>query len=153
MRELTGLRLRVRRLDPHLPLPAYARPGDAGLDLHAREDVTLEPGARELVGTGVAVEVPPGWVGLVHPRSGLAVRHGLSIVNAPGTIDSGYRGEILVNLVNLDRSTTVHVRRGDRIAQLLLQQVASVEVVEADALSDSVRGDTGHGSTGGHDSL
>ncbi len=149
MRELTALRLPVRRLDPGLPLPSYARPGDAGLDLCARDDVTIEPGRRALVGTGVAVEIPSGWVGFVHPRSGLATRHGLTIVNAPGTIDSGYRGEILVNLLNTDPGEAVRISRGDRIAQLLVQQVAQVEVVEADVLSESVRGDTGHGSTGG----
>lgn len=150
MRELTPVRLPIRRLDAGLPLPAYARPGDAGLDLHSRCDVAIEPGRRVLVGTGVAVAIPPGWVGLVHPRSGLAARHGVSIVNAPGTVDSGYRGEILVNLINLDPHTTVCITRGDRIAQLLLQEVAQVELVETDVLSASQRGDTGHGSTGGH---
>ncbi len=150
MRELTRLTMAVRRLDAGLPLPSYARPGDAGLDLHCREDVSIDPGERALVGTGIAVQIPPGWVGLVHPRSGLAARHGLSIVNAPGTVDSGYRGEILVNLVNLDPREPVHLHRGDRIAQLLLQEVAQVDLVETDVLSESERGDTGHGSTGGH---
>ena len=143
------LTVRVRRLDPQLPLPAYARPGDAGLDLLAREDALLQPGHRALVGTGIAVQIPPGWVGLVHPRSGLAARHGVSIVNAPGTIDSGYRGEIFVNLINTDSEHAVRVSRGDRIAQLLLQEVAIVAWEEVDVLSESVRGDTGHGSTGG----
>lgn len=146
------VRLRVRRLDAALPLPAYARPGDAGLDLFAREDAVLAPGRRVLLPTGIAVEVPAGWVGLVHPRSGLAARHGVSVVNAPGTIDSGYRGEILVNLINLDPEHEVRISRGDRIAQLLLQEVARVELEEVDVLSESVRGDTGHGSTGGHGS-
>lgn len=144
------LTLQVRRLDPSLPLPAYARPGDAGLDLHSREEVTIEPGHRVLVGTGIAVQIPLGWVGLVHPRSGLAARHGLSIVNSPGTIDAGYRGEILVNLINLDPSSSVRISHGDRIAQLLLQEVAFAQLEEVDVLSTSVRGDTGHGSTGGH---
>lgn len=141
--------LQARRLDPGLPLPSYARPGDAGLDLYAARGVTLSPGERALVPTGLAVAIPPGHVGLVHPRSGLAARHGISIVNAPGTIDSGYRGEILVNLVNLDRTTAFEVRRGDRIAQLLVQAVATVELVEVDVLADTVRGDTGHGASGG----
>lgn len=149
MLELTALPLRARRLDPGLPLPSYARPGDAGLDLYAARDVTLAPGERDLVPTGLAVAIPPGYVGLVHPRSGLAARHGISIVNAPGTIDSGYRGEILVNLVNLDPTTAFTVRRGDRIAQMLVQAIATVELVEADVLEDTVRGDTGHGASGG----
>ena len=139
----------VRRLDPTLPLPSYAHPGDAGADLHAATDVTLEPGERSLVPTGVALAIPDGWVGLVHPRSGLAAKHGVSIVNAPGTVDSGYRGEILVNLVNLDPRDAFTVRRGDRIAQLVVQQVARVEFHEVDSLETTPRGDTGHGASGG----
>jgi dUTP pyrophosphatase len=139
----------LRRLDPDLPVPSYAHPGDAGADLHAARDVTLEPGERALVPTGVALALPEGWVGLVHPRSGLAAKHGISIVNAPGTVDSGYRGEILVNLVNLDRRETFQVRRGDRIAQLVVQRVAVATFVEVDSLEDSQRGDTGHGASGG----
>ena len=139
----------LRRLDPGLPVPSYAHPGDAGADLCAARDTTLEPGERALVPTGVALAIPEGWVGLVHPRSGLAARHGISIVNAPGTVDSGYRGEILVNLVNLDPRETFHVRRGDRIAQLVLQRVATAAFVEVDSLEDSARGDTGHGASGG----
>lgn len=130
-------------------MPSYAHPGDAGADLCAARDTTLEPGERALVPTGVALAIPEGWVGLVHPRSGLAARHGISIVNAPGTVDSGYRGEILVNLVNLDPREAFHVRRGDRIAQLVLQQVATATFVEVDSLEDSARGDTGHGASGG----
>ena len=146
------MRLPIRRLDPGLPLPAYARPGDAGLDLHARTDARIEPGERVLVGTGVAVAIPAGHIGLVHPRSGLAARYGVSILNAPGTIDAGYRGEILVNLINLDPRDPVQVTRGDRIAQLIVQSVETVELIETDVLSESDRGDTGHGSTGGlHD--
>lgn len=137
------------RLDPGLEPPAYSRPGDAGLDLRSAVDARLAPGGRELLSTGVAVAIPPGYVGLVHPRSGLAARHGVTIVNAPGTIDSGYRGEIFVNLVNLDPAETFEVRRGDRVAQLLVQQVVEVDLVEVGSLPDSVRGDTGHGSTGG----
>jgi dUTP pyrophosphatase len=130
-------------------MPGYAHPGDAGADLHAAVDVVLQPGERALVPTGVALALPEGWVGLVHPRSGLAARHGISIVNAPGTVDSGYRGEILVNLVNLDRHEAFTVRRGDRIAQLVVQQVARVSFREVDSLEDSSRGDTGHGASGG----
>lgn len=139
----------LRRLDPELPVPTYAHPGDAGADLHAAAEVVLAPGERVLVPTGVAVAIPAGWVGLVHPRSGLAARHGISVVNAPGTVDSGYRGEILVNLVNLDPREAFTVRRGDRIAQLLLQRVARAQFVEVDSLDDTSRGHTGHGASGG----
>lgn len=142
-----GPRLPVVRLDPDLPLPSYARPGDAGLDLHAREDAAVAPGARRLMPTGVAVAVPAGYVGLVHPRSGLALRHGLTLVNTPGTIDSGYRGEVQVPLINLG-AAPVTVRRGDRIAQLLLQRVEHAVLEEVDALPDGVRGEGGFGSTG-----
>lgn len=141
--------LRVRRLDAGLPLPAYAREHDAGLDLFAADDVAIEPGHRALVGTGLAVEIPPGFMGAVHPRSGLAHRHGVTVLNAPGTVDAGYRGEIKVNLVNLDPEVAFQVRRGDRIAQLVLVPVAAARLVEVDVLSDSVRGDTGHGDSGG----
>ena len=137
------------RLDPGVPAPQYARDGDAGADLATTENVEIAPGERVLVGTGVALALPAGWVGLVHPRSGLAARHGLTIVNAPGTVDSGYRGEILVNLVNLDPRESFTVRVGDRIAQLLVQQVARPTLVETDSLPGSVRGETGHGSSGG----
>lgn len=140
--------LRVRRLDGGLPLPAYAHPGDAGLDLRAAADLRLDPGERALVGTGLAVEVPPGCVGLVHPRSGLAVRHGLTVLNSPGTVDAGYRGEVRVPLVNTDRRDAVHVARGDRIAQLVVQRVEEVRVVEVEALGPSPRGEGGFGSTG-----
>ena len=139
----------VRRLHRDAVLPAYARPGDAGADLSTVEAVHLEPGARALVRTGIAIAIPAGWVGLVHPRSWLAARCGLSIVNAPGTIDSGYRGEILVNLLNTDPRTAIELRPGDRIAQLLLQRVGHALFVAADSLPESSRGETGHGSTGG----
>lgn len=139
----------VSRLDPGVPLPRYAQTGDAGADLASREDVVLEPGERRVVGTGIAIAIPPGWVGLVHPRSGLAAREGLTIVNTPGTIDSGYRGEILVCLLNTDRSRRVILRRGDLIAQLVFQRVGDASFVEVDALSDSERGTGGYGSTGG----
>lgn len=137
------------RLDPELPLPSYAHPGDAGADLFSTVDVTLEPGERRLVPTGIAVALPEGFAALVHPRSGLAARHGVSIVNAPGTVDAGYRGEISVLLVNLDRTDAVKLTRGDRIAQLVIQRVEQAAFVEVDALPDSVRGDGGYGSTGG----
>lgn len=143
-----GVTLRVRRLDPGLPVPAYAHPGDAGLDLRAAADVLLGPGERAVVGTGVAVEVPPGHVGLVHPRSGLAARHGLGIVNAPGTVDAGYRGEVKVVLVNHDPVRPIALARGDRVAQLVVQRVAAVRVEEVDELGPSVRGEGGFGSTG-----
>ena len=140
----------VRRLDPDLPLPAYAHPGDAGADLVAAEDVTLEPGERKLVPTGIAIALPDGYVGLVHPRSGLAHRLGVTVLNAPGTVDSGYRGEIKVNLVNHDPAGTVKIARGDRIAQLLVQRVERADFRPVDALPETVRGTGGHGSTGGH---
>ncbi len=143
------VRVRLHRLDPDLPVPGYAHPGDAGADLHSATEVVLEPGERALVPTGVALALPAGFVGLVHPRSGLAARHGISIVNAPGTVDSGYRGEILVNLVNLDPRAAFTVRRGDRIAQLVVQPVVSVDFDEVDSLEDTSRGDTGHGASGG----
>jgi dUTP pyrophosphatase len=139
----------IRRLDPELPPPAYAHRGDAGADLHAAAEVTLQPGERALVPTGLAIALPEGHVGLVHPRSGLAARHGISIVNAPGTVDAGYRGEILVNLVNLDPRQPFTVHRGDRIAQLLVQRVDLAEFHEVDSLPETERGDTGHGASGG----
>lgn len=143
------LPLPIQRLDDGLPLPAYAHDGDAGADLYAREAVVLEPGERRLVPTGVAIALPPGYVGLVHPRSGLAAKVGLSIVNAPGTVDSGYRGEIRVCLVNLDRRTPIRLERGDRIAQLVVQRVEQAEFIETDELDATSRGAGGHGSTGG----
>jgi dUTP pyrophosphatase len=143
----------VRRLDPDLPMPAYAHPGDAGADLVAAEDVRLTPGARALVRTGVALALPDGYVGLVHPRSGLAARLGVTVLNAPGTVDAGYRGEILVNLINHDPVATVQISRGDRIAQLVVQRVARAEFTVVDELPGTVRGAGGHGSTGGHQGL
>ena len=139
----------VVRLDPDLPLPAYAHPGDAGADLVTAVDVTLQPGERALVPTGVAMAVPEGYVALVHPRSGLAARHGLSIVNTPGTIDAGYRGEVKVLLVNHDLVEPIELRRGDRVAQLVFQRVERAGFVEVEVLPDSVRGVGGYGSTGG----
>lgn len=140
--------LRVQRLDPGLPLPAREHPDDAGIDLRSTQDLVLEPGRRALVGTGIAVALPVGTVGLVHPRSGMAAKHGLSIVNAPGTVDAGYRGEIKVSLINLDPETPISISRGDRIAQLLVQKVELCDVVEVTELDATVRGTGGHGSTG-----
>lgn len=139
----------LRRLDPELPPPLYAHPGDAGADLLTTEDVELGPGERRTVPTGVAVALPPGFAAFVHPRSGLAARAGLTVVNAPGTVDSGYRGEIQVTLLNTDRTTTLRLRRGDRIAQLVVQRVSHARFVEVAELPDSVRGTGGFGSTGG----
>jgi dUTP pyrophosphatase len=143
----------LRQLHPDLPVPSYAHPGDAGADLVAAEDVTLGPGQRALVATGVAIALPDGYAGFVHPRSGLAARLGVSIVNAPGTVDAGYRGEIKVNLINHDRDHTVRIQRGDRIAQLIVQRVERAVFRVVPELPDSVRGAGGHGSTGGHDGL
>jgi dUTP pyrophosphatase len=145
----TGFSVAILRLDRGLPLPAYAHPGDAGADLMTTVDVALAPGERALVPTGIALALPPGYVALVHPRSGLAARHGLSIVNAPGTVDAGYRGEIKVLLVNHDPAQPVELRRGDRIAQLVFQRVERAVFTEVDALPESVRGVGGYGSTGG----
>jgi dUTP pyrophosphatase len=139
--------VRVLRLDPNLPLPGYAHPGDAGADLVTAEDVVLGPGERALVPTGMALALPEGYVALVHPRSGLAARHGLSIVNTPGTIDSGYRGEIKVVLLNTDREHAFEVEPGMRIAQLVVAPVAAVRLVEVDALVPSERGERGFGSS------
>jgi dUTP pyrophosphatase len=143
----------LTRLDPDVPIPAYARPGDAGADLVTTSDVELQPGERALVGTGIALALPEGYAGFVHPRSGLAARAGLSVVNAPGTVDSGYRGEIKVCLINHDRATPVSLRRGDRIAQLVVQRVEHAEFHEVDELPTSLRGVGGYGSTGGHEAL
>jgi dUTP pyrophosphatase len=142
------VQLEIKRLDPGLPLPRYQHPGDAGLDLHAGEDTVIQPGGRAVVGTGVAVAIPPGYVGLTAPRSGLAARSGLSTVNAPGVIDAGYRGEIKLILVNLDPAEPLDIRRGERVAQLLIVPVQTVDVVERDELPGSDRGASGLGSTG-----
>ena len=140
----------IRRLDPDLPLPARAHPGDAGLDLFAATGVRLEPGQRAVVPTGIAIALPDGYAAFVHPRSGLAARHGVTLVNAPGTVDAGYRGEIRVTLLNTDAHHAVSFQRGDRIAQLVIQRVARVVLHEVESLPGSARGDGGFGSTGGH---
>lgn len=140
----------IKRLDPDLPLPQRAHRGDAGVDLHATEDVTIAPGERTLVGTGIAIALPLGTVGLVHPRSGLAAKHGMTVVNTPGTIDADYRGEIKVCLLNTDRETPFEVTRGMRIAQLVVQRVELPDFVEVDSLDATERGEGGYGSTGVH---
>jgi dUTP pyrophosphatase len=140
----------VRRLDPDVPLPGYAHPGDAGCDLVTTVDVELAPGERALLPTGIALALPDGYAAFVHPRSGLAARHGVGIVNAPGTVDAGYRGEVQVVLVNHDPVATVRLRRLDRVAQLVVQRVEQVTWRETEQpLPASARGDGGHGSTGG----
>ena len=146
MREL--LTVPVVRLDPELPLPTYARAGDAGVDVMARVDVTLAPGARALVPTGIAFALPEGFAGFVQPRSGLALRHGVTVLNSPGLIDSGYRDELKVLLVNLDRDEPFEVHRGDRIAQLVVQAVARLEWAPVEGLEASERGGGGFGHTG-----
>ncbi len=140
--------LRVRRLDPRAQLPTRAYEGDAGLDLYALEAVRLDPGERASVRTGVAVEIPDGQAGLVLPRSGLAARHGIALVNAPGLIDAGYRGEVRVLLLNTDRAVTFEIGPGDRIAQLVLVKIEAPAVVEVEALTSSDRGGGGFGSSG-----
>ena len=139
----------LKMLDPELPVPSYAHEGDAGADLCAREDVTLEPGQRALVPTGVSLALPAGFVGLIHPRSGLATKHGLTVVNAPGTVDAGYRGELKVTLLNTDATTPIVLKRGDRIAQLVIQRVERARFIQVQELDDTARGAGGFGSTGG----
>lgn len=139
----------IRRVDPSAAVPSYAHPGDAGADLVTTVDVHLSPGERAMVPTGISIALPSGYVALVHPRSGLAAAHGLSIVNAPGTVDAGYRGEIKVLLVNLDRSEPIELHKGDRIAQLVFQRIEHARFVEVDTLPGSDRGSGGYGSTGG----
>jgi len=139
----------LQQLDPELPAPSYAHPGDAGLDLYSREEVVIPPGERAKVATGVAIALPAGYAGFVHPRSGLAARAGITVLNAPGTIDAGYRGEVEVVLLNTDNTHSHIVRRADRIAQLVIQQIAIAEFIHVEQLPGSARGDGGFGSTGG----
>ncbi|MBO3748088.1 dUTP diphosphatase [Streptosporangiaceae bacterium NEAU-GS5] len=138
----------IHRLDPELPIPSYAHPGDAGADLYAVRDVELLPGERAVVGTGVAIALPDGYAAFVHPRSGLAARHGVTLVNAPGTVDAGYRGEIRVTLINTDLKEAVRLKRGDRIAQLVIQRVEKATFYAVERLPGSARGADGFGSTG-----
>jgi dUTP pyrophosphatase len=147
---VSDLEVPVHRLDPDLPLPGYAHPGDAGADLVTAVDAELAPGERAVLPTGIAIALPDGYAAFVHPRSGLAARCGVALVNAPGTVDSGYRGEIKVIVVNLDPKEPVRFRRGDRIAQLVVQPVVRVGFTEVAELPGSVRGSGGFGSTGGH---
>jgi dUTP pyrophosphatase len=145
------LEVPVRRLDPEVPLPGYAHPGDAGCDLVTTEDADVPPGERVLLRTGIALALPEGYAAFVHPRSGLAAKHGVSLVNAPGTVDAGYRGEVMVVVINHDPREVLHLRRMDRVAQLVVQRVEQVVWREtSDELPPSARGAGGHGSTGGH---
>lgn len=144
-----SVRVLLRRLYDDLPAPSYAQPGDAGADLVAATDVELAPGERAVVPTGVAIALPEGYAAFVHPRSGLAAKQGLSLVNAPGTIDAGYRGEIKVIVVNLDPAQPIRLRRGDRIAQLIVQRVEHADFVPVEELPESARSEGGFGSTGG----
>ena len=145
---MTPVNVHITLLDPELPAPAYAKPGDAGADLRSRIDFELEPGERALVPTGVAIALPEGYVGLVHPRSGLATKNGITIVNAPGTVDSGYRGELMVTLLNTDKTKSFHVQRGDRIAQLVIQKYEHATFTVVDELEQTERGSSGFGSSG-----
>jgi dUTP pyrophosphatase len=145
-----AVRVLIQRLDPGLPPPERAHPGDAGADLYAAADVELPPGQRAVVPTGIAIALPDGYAAFVHPRSGLAVRHGVTILNAPGTVDAGYRGEIRVILMNTDAENPVRLQRGDRIAQLVVQRVERAVFDEVERLPGSARGEGGFGSTGGH---
>lgn len=147
---MTPVNVHIKLLDPELPAPAYAKPGDAGADLRSRIDFELEPGERALVPTGVAIALPEGYVGLVHPRSGLATKNGITIVNAPGTVDSGYRGELMVTLLNTDKTKSFHVQRGDRIAQLVIQKYEHATFTVVEELEQTERGSSGFGSSGIH---
>ena len=142
------MRVLIQRLDSGLPLPQYAKAGDAGADLYAREDFTLNPGERKLIPTGISIALPPGYVALIHPRSGLAIKHGISMVNTPGTIDAAYRGEIAVILINHDLTEIFSAKRGDRIAQLVIQRVEAAEFIEVEQLPGTTRGSGGFGHTG-----
>lgn len=143
-----SVKVLITRLDPSVPLPSYAKPGDAGADLTTRIDFTLKPGERLLVPTGISIALPKGYVALVHPRSGLAIKNGISLVNTPGTVDAAYRGELACILINHDLTNEVTFKKGDRIAQLVIQKVEEADFVEVDSLPGSDRGSGGFGSTG-----
>ncbi|NRQ35066.1 dUTP diphosphatase [Nonomuraea sp. NN258] len=145
---MSDVEVLIHRLDAGLPLPSYAHPGDAGADLYAAEDVELQPGERAVIGTGVAIALPDGFAAFVHPRSGLAAKHGVTLVNAPGTVDAGYRGEIRVTLINTDAKEPFRLQRGDRVAQLVIQRVERAAFYEVERLPGSARGANGFGSTG-----
>ena len=142
------MRVLITRLDKDLPAPQYAKPGDAGADVYSRIDLSIPPGERALVPTGIAIAIPYGYAAFAHPRSGLAIKYGVGMVNAPGTIDAGYRGELQIIIINHDLQDTFHIKRGDRIAQIVFQQVERAEFVEVEELPGSGRGDGGFGSTG-----
>jgi dUTP pyrophosphatase len=143
-----GVEVLITRLDPDLPLPSYAKGGDAGADIVSRVDVTLAPGERTLVPTGISIALPDGYVALVHPRSGLAIKHGVTMVNAPGTVDAGFRGELQLIMINHDPQESVSFKRGDRLAQLVIQKVERATFIEVESLPGSGRGSGGFGSTG-----
>ena len=145
---MPSVKVPVKILDEGLPRPSYAKPGDAGLVLRSTEDSVIEPGPRALLGTGIALAIPQGYAGFVQPRSGLAIKQGMTLVNTPGLIDSGYRGEIRIIALNTDKEHAIAIKRGDRIAQLVIQEVPAVELVEVEELSSSERADTGFGSSG-----
>lgn len=145
---MSNLQVLITRLDSELPLPRYAKGGDAGADIYTRIDFTLAPGERALVPTGISIALPDGYVALVHPRSGLAIKHGVTMVNAPGTVDAAFRGELQCIMINHDRNETANFKRGDRIAQLVFQKVERADFVEVESLPGSGRGDGGFGSTG-----
>jgi dUTP pyrophosphatase len=145
---MSDLQVLIKRLDPGVPLPKYSKGGDAGADIVTRVDLTLEPGERALAPTGIAIALPNGYAAFAHPRSGLAIKHGVSMVNAPGTIDAGFRGELQVILINLDPRESITFKRGDRIAQLVFQKVEHADFVEVEELPGSGRSDGGFGSTG-----
>ena len=142
------INLQIKLLDPDLPMPRYQHAGDAGLDLPSRIDYVLEPGERALIPTGIAIAIPGGYAGFVLPRSGLASRHGIALVNSPGLVDSGYRGEMAIIMINTDRREPFHIKRGDRIAQLVIQRVEEVKLARVDELDNTSRGEGGFGSTG-----
>ncbi len=145
---MNHLQVLITRLDPDLPLPAYAKGGDAGADIYSRIDFTLAPGERKLVPTGIAIALPDGYVALVHPPSGPAIKHGITMVNAPGTVDAAYRGELQCILINHDPEASISFKRGDRIAQLVFQKVERADFIEVESLPGSGRGEAGFGSTG-----
>jgi dUTP pyrophosphatase len=145
------IELQVKLLDEDLPMPRYQHEGDAGLDLPSRVDFVLEPGSRAMIPTGIAVAIPPGYAGFVLPRSGLASGHGIALVNSPGLVDSGYRGEMSIVMINTDKHETFHIKRGDRIAQLVIQKVEEVKLVRVSELDNTSRGEGGFGSTGRSD--
>ena len=142
------IKIQIRLLDEDLPMPRYQHEGDAGLDLPSRVDYVLEPGERAMIPTGIAVAIPRGYAGFVLPRSGLASRHGIALVNSPGLVDSGYRGEMAIVMINTDQREAFHIKRGDRIAQLVIQKVEAVVPRRVDELDDTARGSGGFGSTG-----